>query len=367
MTNKIGTGDAGNIPPAAVSGKGLPIRPGTVVRAEVMDVPEDGSAVLRIMSSGGRETIIKAFTEVPLTKGQNIYLEVLGSGNNVRMHFIGDIKEPATPLQQNVPVRFLAMLAGLSASRPGNPEFKELLNMLSSLPGNIKAAIPELEGLEKLLLGAKQIDGNILRAFIETSGVAFETRMKIAVLSDPGSVLRGLMALQTEGDLKGILLRLKGLLKGKDVVKTLRQAGVKASEMLEMIERFTRNIEFFQLTSKINDMFYTFLPLLWDGLKDSEFLFRRDKHEKRDAYVCDINLDLEKIGKLSVSVNVMEKAFYVAFFAERAEVAAFINSEKKLLEDRFASQGLALKGITVHHKKDIVFGRVQPRGVSIRT
>jgi flagellar hook-length control protein FliK len=206
----------------------------------------------------------------------------------------------------------------------------------------------------------------VIRAFVETSGVAFETKLKVAVMSDPKSVLRNIIALQSDGDLKGLLLKLDNILKEPEVIYTLKQAGFKASDMLDKVEKFVRNIEFFQLTSKIHDMFYTLMPVLWEGLKDGEFLFKKNKGRENDSYACDINLDLERLGKLSVSVTSMEKAFYVSFFIEQPEVAAIVTSEKKALQERFASQGLILKAITINQKKKVDFGKVQNRRVNIK-
>jgi len=281
------------------------------------------------------------------------------------MQFIGDMEDSPAP-RQKIPVKILDMLARLSESRLSNSEFKDLLNMLKSLPDSVKTSIPGFKGLERLLLDAKGLNGNVLRAFVETSGVVFETRLKVAALSDPKSVLQNIIALQSGGDLKGLLLELKNILKDSNVIQTLKHAGFKVSDLSDMVEKFTRNIEFFQLTSKINDMFYTFMPVLWEGLKDGEFIFKKNKNEKNDSYTCDINLDLEKLGKLSVSVTSMEKAFYVTFFIEQPEIAALISSEKKTLEERFASQGLMLKAVNVNRKKAISFGEAQNRGVNLK-
>jgi gamma-glutamyl phosphate reductase len=545
MIRNIGIGDIRSIlTSAGLSDKGLAIKAGTVVKAQVVDVAEGGNVMLRLISAGGSREgmqgiMIKAFTEVPLAKGQNIYLEVLGGKDSIRMQFIGEmenapaalqqkmpgkilemlvrfsearlsnpeirellsmlkslpdsirttipelvagnmkdapaamqqkipvkildmlirfsegrignseirelmsmlralpdsirtaipelivgnlkdvpaalqqkisekildmlvrfsegklsnseikelmsmlkslpdsiktaipervvsnIEDPTAALQQKIPVKILDMLARLSEARLSNSEFKELLSMLKSLPDSIKTAIPELKGLEKLMPDAKELNGNVIRAFVETSGVAFETKLKVAVLRDPESVLRNIIALQSDGDLKGLLLKLDSILKDPDMIQTLKQAGFKASDMSDMVERFVRNIEFFQLTSKVNDMFYTFMPALWEGLKDGEFLFKKNKGRENDSYACDINLDLERLGKLSVSVTSMEKAFYVSFFIEQPEVAAIVASEKKALQERFALQGLTLKAITINQKKKIDFGKVQNQGINI--
>ena len=45
--------------------------------------------------------MIKAFTEVPLAKGQNIYLEVLGGKDSIRMQFVGEMKGAVSTAAEN--------------------------------------------------------------------------------------------------------------------------------------------------------------------------------------------------------------------------------------------------------------------------
>ena len=353
---------------AGRTGKSFPFRAGTVIQAEVMDITDKGNAVLRLAHPGSINenagmTIIKADSAIPLAKGQNLLLEVLGGANKMKMRIAGAL--PASP-GQSVPARFMDMLASLSEPRLGNAEFKFLLNILKSLPQNIKGAIPEFQSLEKLLLDITQINGKRLKAFVETSGVAFETRLKIAVLNDSGSILRNLTALQAEGDLKTLLMRFKKLLKDEGVINTLKQSGFRISDVSGSVDRFIRGIEFFQLTSRLNDMFYTFLPLLWDDLRDGELIFKKGKRNRRGSYSCDINLDLESLGKLSISVTILNSSFYVTFLTGRQDVKDIIKSQRHILEGRFASQALSLKAISINREKEIVFGKAQVQGVNVK-
>jgi hypothetical protein len=145
---------------------------------------------------------------------------------------------------------------------------------MKALPGSVKSAIPELKNLQALL-DARQLDGKLIKAFVEKSGIAFETKLTIAVLKDPGQILQSLLALQTEGDFESLLLKLRKLLADRSVSTALRQAGFNGSELSRTVERFLDNIEFYQLTSKLNDMLYTFLPIAWDGLNDGELMFKK--------------------------------------------------------------------------------------------
>ena len=347
--------------------KGLSLKAGSIIKAQVIDVTDKGESVLRLASSGGETgAVIKAQSDIPLTKGQNIFLEIVGGKGNVTMRIAGSPGSTPEALPQNVPVKLLDMLAKLSDMRACNKEFQELLNMLKSLPQNVKTAIPGMKNLHALLLDMKQIDGKLLKAFIENSGVAFETRLRIAALSDPGSLFQNLMTLQAEGDLKALLLRLRSMLKDRSIIHALKQSGISVSDVSGPVERFISNIEFYQVTSKLNDMLYTFLPLLWDDLKDGELLFKKHRQQNREAYTCDINLDIKSMGKLSVSVTIMDSCFFLTFVTEKQEVRDLIQSQKHLLEKRFASQGLPLKAINLNYKKNITFGRPQGQGINVK-
>jgi hypothetical protein len=369
MTGYSGIGTIGNaMTLTRAKGSPMPFKAGAIVKAQVIEVTDRGDAVLRITSEKGvaQEAVIRAYSEVPLARGQNIFLEILGAKNTMTMRFIGDAGNPAESAGRSIPAKFLNLLARLSGSRMDNTEFQRLFAMIRSLPQNIRTAIPEFLSIERLMVDMSQIDGNVLKAFVETSGVAFETRLRIAVMNDPGAMLHGLLALQTEGDLKTLLMKLQKFLRDRNIIHSLRQSGHDVSELSQRINRFLKHIEFFQLTSRINDMFCTFLPLLWDDLKDSEFLFRKERRKHRESYTCDINLDLASMGRLSVSVTVSEGSYYISFFTERSDIKAVIQEGKHLLEDRFASQGLNLKTINVSLKRNISFGKAAESRVNVK-
>lgn len=201
---------------------------------------------------------------------------------------------------------------------------------------------------------------------LKQSGVAFETKLTIAVMKDPGQVLQSLLALQTEGDFKSLLLKLKKLMENRQVGEMLKQAGFKSADVSRTVERFLENIEFYQLSSKLNDMLYTFLPVTWDDLNDGELMFKKHKDGRTTSYACDINLDLESLGRISVSITVMDKQFFVTFCTNNEETERLIQSHKHILQDRFSSQGLQLKALNLSRKKEISFGHSQRTGVNVK-
>lgn len=352
------------------AGEPLLLKVGSIVRARVIDVNEKGTVTLRLSGHSGAEgtprgALLKAQSEVSLVKGQTIFLEIMGGKSAVTLRFMGEAPAPASP-QQPIPAKILDLLAQLSASKMDSGEFQHLMNMLRSLPPTVKAGIPELATLEKHLLDIGRLDGKVLRAFVETSGVALETRLRIAALSDPGSFAQSLMALQSDGDIKALLLRLRQLLKDRNALSTLRQSGLNIGEIAQKTDRLLNHIEFLQLRSKIDDMFYTFLPALWDDLRDGELLFSRERKHGAETYTCDINLDTASMGKLCVSVTLMDSVFYISFSVERQDISDLILSQKELLEKRFTSQGLNLKALNVRQRDTITFGTPSRGGVHVR-
>ena len=271
-----------------------------------------------------------------------------------------------SPDQVNVPVKTLNVLADLSGSRLTSYELQSLIAMLRSIPNDIKVTIPEFTNLDFLLSGSKQIDGKTLKAFIESSGVALETKMKIAVLSDPGSALQNLVVLHAGGDLKSLLLRIKKMLTEHNIISRLKQAGLKPDELSRTVDKCIRHIEFFQFNSRVNDMFCTFLPVLWEGFNDGELLFKKGRHNKKPSFTCDVNLDLKTLGKLSISITTVNKEFYITFQVDSQKTEKLINSAKATLQERFRSLGMPLKAMSINHRKTISFGTMQQKEISMK-
>jgi flagellar hook-length control protein FliK len=154
--------------------------------------------------------------------------------------------------------------------------------------------------------------------------------------------------------------------KDQNFINALKESGLKPSEISSLADRMIRNIEFFQLSSKINDMFHTFLPVMWDSLKDGEIIFKKGSQNSKNSYTCDINLDLDPLGRLSISVTTVDKEFYITLFAERQETQSLISSSKNVLEKRFSAQGLSLKMVNVGRKDEISFGNLQNQGINLK-
>ncbi|GAB4387909.1 MAG: hypothetical protein Kow0025_04180 [Thermodesulfovibrionales bacterium] len=394
MTGNVPISDShgGFVTFVSPAGKAFSLKIGSVVTAEVMEVIDSGLVTLRITppagrSEGMRGMVIRAHSEVPLAKGQGIVLEYTGGGRDVRMRFIG-LERPggpppsgdASPQADRAP----AAPAPPAHGRLGAAELRAILRMFQSVPGYLKAAYPDLRAMERLMPHVSELGGRGLRRLIEGSGVLLETKLRLAAqegraeaapsrlmesLKDPGTMEALRQALGEEDmslllagrpsaqgrqdgvpiaeDMKAALLRAAGTLRDAAASEALRAAGLKPSEMAEAADKFIRHIEHFQHASRATGDFHAFVPLLWEELKDGEFRFGKRSRQGREACACDITLDLETLGRLSVSVARYEGAFYVSFAAERAEARDLIASERAALMEGLEAQGLAVRAINV--------------------
>ncbi|MGC2062668.1 MAG: flagellar hook-length control protein FliK [Thermodesulfovibrionales bacterium] len=178
--------------------------------------------------------------------------------------------------------------------------------------------------------------------------------------------VNGKLVFTPETDQKALLLRLGDLLRDSDVVSSLKAVGVNAPEVSKVVDRLLKNIEFFQLSSKVNDVLYTFLPVTWPEMRDGEITFRQEARSGSRAFTCDINLDLTTLGRLAVSVTLFEGAYHVTFYAEDARTRSLIEAEKSQLEKGFSEGGMPLRIVNVSAKQSINFGVADKKGLDIK-
>ncbi|MBA4373175.1 MAG: hypothetical protein C0402_09985 [Thermodesulfovibrio sp.] len=169
-----------------------------------------------------------------------------------------------------------------------------------------------------------------------------------------------------ETDQKALLLKLGDLLRDGDVVSSLKAAGVNAPEVSGVVDRMLKNIEFFQLSSKVNDVLYTFLPVTWQEMRDGEITFKQEARSGSRAFTCDISLDLITLGRLSVSITLFEGSYHVTFYAEDTGTRSLIEAEKSQLEQGFSEGGLPLRVVSVAAKRGASFGATDKKGLDIK-
>ncbi|MEO5359795.1 MAG: flagellar hook-length control protein FliK [Nitrospirota bacterium] len=168
--------------------------------------------------------------------------------------------------------------------------------------------------------------------------------------------------LNINNDQKALLLKIRDILQDDMMADALKYSPAKHDELLDTVEKFIKNIEYYQLSSRANDMVYTYLPFLWNELRDADLMFKKNKYHAKKSFTCDINLDLDRLGKISISVTTSDGGFFVSFNAEKDKTKDLISENKGELEKRFAAVGLTLKIINVGQKSKLGFAEKATSG-----
>jgi hypothetical protein len=130
-----------------------------------------------------------------------------------------------------------------------------------------------------------------------------------------------------------------------------RHAGDKRASlarMLPTVDGLLQDIETFQLLSKLTDSFYTFLPVIWEGLREADIAFKRSRTgPEGKSYYCVMNLDFDRLGKLTVVAMMQAGDFFVSFKTDHAAFRSILDDNVGDLQQMFRQQGLNLKVVNV--------------------
>lgn len=369
----------------------ISLKVGDVLKAEVIDASKSGMVNLHIGSTiNGSSNMIKARSYVPMTKGDKIFLEVLSSGRNIRLKLIVPSEEGLMASKAAL-TKAQKILSEISVSRLTRADIKMIREFFNKIPDSLKTYLPDIKMFNRFMPGIEQLTGRLLKEAVENSGVFFETRLLLSLKKltqnqldskdsevkdsevkkddnitsrDLKSVLSKIVDSHVKTDQKGLMLRLGELLKDEAFIDSFKFSDSNLRDMQETVNRFTENIEYYQLKSQDHGILYTFLPVLWQNLSDGELVFKKNSNKK--SFTCNINLDLTSSGRLSISVTLFENEFFVNFCTEKLETKSFINSKKDILKKIFTDSGLKLKTISIYQKDDIVFGAPNYQEVSVR-
>ena len=163
----------------------------------------------------------------------------------------------------------------------------------------------------------KDINPEILEKIIKKSGILLETKLKNK---------------DTEEDLKSEIL------KGKLRDETLK----------ELIKQH-------QIVSALTGGLSTFLPVIWEDLKNSSLFFYRKKRKNRESFFCRIELNFKEIGLVSVDLFMFENDLMVKFFVENS-------SFKEKLRDKMY---ILKKDLEMHSFRHVFLSFVEKR-ISIK-
>jgi hypothetical protein len=211
-----------------------------------------------------------------------------------------------------------------------------------------------------------------LQGVLENTGVVLEARLRALLQTAPGErelpkatvpggepqpSLSAPERLLLKSDLKARLLQMRQLLVDRETKASSSAPALGAAEskqaeagktaearMTTAIDGLLNDIETLQLLSKLTNSFYTFLPVLWEGLKHGELAFKKNRSGPAgDSYYCLINLDFDELGKLTIVAMMQDKDFFVSFKSENSGLQTVLNHNVPELQTMFRAQGLKLK------------------------
>jgi hypothetical protein len=392
------------------SQKSVFLKPGDLIKGEIIEIMPSGDIILKIKGK-----LIKARAEVALEKGLLGLFKVLDhklDTNILRLQFIGYSKEEiakgsksshnikegvlanlAQQLEElaraknlntlKIKKLYLELLKALPSDVNTLPEvvkaeFKNLLQFvlraggksigerlgafINQIPDDIKNRF-SLEGLKNdRIIGGKE--GALeLKNAIQNAGVTLEAKLKafLKQIQKRGDGLdkddiQNLVNSLFKDDLKVNLLRLRQFIEDRGYVKE----SFSGKELLKWVDGLLKDIETFQILSKITDSLYTFLPITWEGLKDGEMAFKKTKTDYQDdIYLCKVKIEFEKFGDLVIMVLMYKWDFFVSFKTKDPGFFELLRLHIDELKDTFKTGGLNLKSIKVIDSDDSSFERLE--------
>lgn len=394
-----------------LDGKFLSLKAGTIVEARVLNVSKSSGVALRI-----GDAVITASSKIDLEPGASAYFKVLpgapqDSPQDVKLQFIGYVDRPTSELKQFSAGQLIDQAARLATdAEQWQKNSADLMrHLLKALPADIKAIVaderaqlmhilksgiklsgrsmPENIGyvlhhletkgrgnpatsksLNDLLVHIHQLSPANLKQAVENSGVIHEAKLHSALRARTAG--HGKQHAQTastlQKDVKAALSELRTLLQNDNFARLAGRmshdhAEVSSSphsppagkEVLAAVEAMLRDIEAFQLLSKLTDSFYTYLPIAWDALKYGELAFRKAARPGvEDAFYCLVNLDLEHFGGVTITVLMQQKEFFVSFKTGNSRLQALIANHLDDLRQLFEESDIKLKSVNVLKSKD---------------
>jgi len=356
----------------------LTLKIGDIVKAEVLNITSGNTVSIRL-----KNTVLKATTDIPLQKNETLMLRVEGKGNEIRLRLVGGGSESAETLKSSI----LSALDNLRGARLEAGEVGRLRSLIETLPGPVREVLPQLASLKRFFPQIEMLTSGISKDVIESSGIFFESKLRLLTLrlvtddmlkqelqqktvlnsgTDPAAE-KGLARIIRD-DLKGTLLSIKGALRDAGVIEHLTQNNIKPDNLSTAIDKLIKNIEFFQLQSRLNDSLQVFIPLIWKDLRDGEVIFRessRGKPEER-AYSCIVNLDLEGTGRIMAHILMQSGRFHVRFITENRAFVEALKEGLPVLEKQFKASGLKIGSISAKYEEKADFSSAISEGLDIR-
>lgn len=318
--------------------------------AEVLNILNSHRIILGVKEGSINKVKITASLDSPmsLSKGDLLRLKVTALGEEIRLQVLDITKK----VEEEPLLKIISTYLSEISSKINKEDIRTSIDFLKKIPEDIKIKIPEFSNFEKVLPEIETLSSKMLELAIKNSGLFFEN--KIRIFLDKMDLKK-----EIDSDIKGLLLRLKDVLKSNQFLTS----EINTKELQRSVEGFLKIIEFYQFSSFLNNVLYTYLPLSWLDLKDREIVFKKREDE---SFLCEISLDIEGFGRLNISVSYQNKSVYISFYSEDKKILSIIDANIKQLEKRFEDSNLSLKAINIIEKERHDFDLKDKEGVSFK-
>ncbi|WP_200762422.1 flagellar hook-length control protein FliK [Nitrosophilus alvini] len=351
-------------------GKSISFKAGETLKAEVIDILPNGGVIARIK---GQHVAIK--TEIPLRKDDSLLLRVMDSANSdksLKLQFLTYIKPQKSQfseLEKNLKTATQNLQRGIVSQ---NSDIKILLksadaaenlkmavskllhqtNLLSQTKNILNDTISLLEDIGKIpmknetlqniskavseiFVNAENIAESNIKNMLQNSGVLYEAKLK-EVLKNRENRLKHI-----KSDLKGLLLGLK-----EEIIKI---GG--GSDTDKKIDQVLSQIEILQLYSKATDAFYTFLPIIWEGLEEGSIAFKKRKG-KKEFYLCRISLNFSAFGEIEVMALLNRSEINITFRTQSNQLRDVLSADIQNLKNEIEKDGIRVGFIKFINSSD---------------
>jgi hypothetical protein len=320
--------------------KTFSLNAGDLLDATVVDVIKSDEVALILKGSRlepeGIRVVVR--TNLPLSAGDVLNLKVASIGKEVVLKALDILKRD----EENALIKKVTEHLLEISSQIKKQDIRVLKDFFKSLPEGLIEQISQLRVLKDIVPKIDSLSHKLLEQVIKDSGLFFEGSIRLSLNKDPE--LQNLIS----RDIKGLLLTLKNTIKDKKLLSLLEASGIKTPDFINTIDRFLKLIEFYQYSSFLNSVLYTYLPVDWSELKNGEIVIKKSKE---GAYICYISLELEPMGRLGFAVSYLNKAVYISFYSDEKNLS-LLKSSQEQLKKRFSNLGLILKAINFLEKEN---------------
>ena len=308
----------------------LTLKPGEILRGNIIQEHADGEITISMQGK-----LIKAHSEINLSKGTSHYFQVKRTGPVVELKVIDRLNRDIEP-----PLLIWA------SSRPDRQKIGNILNelgksylLLKLNPATSKAFQKLYQILPAIVFSGNSNDDNLwFSRFLPSSGLFWENKIIRLLLGTGKDSWKKLHS----SDLKGILLSLDKCIKAEDNDnEVIRTMALKLEEAVSIIEQD----QLLNLSCIKAGMGFCFIPgFTEDGFKGAD-LFIKEINENDEMYFT-LFMEFSMLGKIEMDISVVNSVILIKMLCEDSVKIDFIKENIPILERALHDIGMINGGIT---------------------